>query len=77
MSNEHDPSAATPSVAAPLHREVRYEYSRNLAPLLTNLGVSLAVSTYQAAKLVVVGVDPSGALALSFHNFERAMGGPA
>jgi uncharacterized protein (TIGR03032 family) len=31
------------------------------------------VSTYQAGKLVVVGVH-QGALALSFHNFEQAMG---
>jgi uncharacterized protein (TIGR03032 family) len=75
MSNESDPSAG-PSEAgpAPAHREVRYEYSRNLAPLLTQLGASLVVSTYQAGKLVVVGVDEQGALALSFHNFERAMG---
>jgi uncharacterized protein (TIGR03032 family) len=75
MSNENDPSAA-PSEGDPAlaHREVRYEYSRNLAPLLAHLGASLVVSTYQAGKLVVVGVDQQGALALSFHNFERAMG---
>jgi uncharacterized protein (TIGR03032 family) len=75
MSNENDPSAG-PSEGgpAPAHREVRYEYSRNLAPLLAHLGASLVVSTYQAGKLVVVGVDQQGALALSFHNFERAMG---
>ena len=75
MSNENDPSAG-PSEGgpAPTHREVRYEYSRNLAPLLAHLGASLVVSTYQAGKLVVVGVDQQGALALSFHNFERAMG---
>jgi uncharacterized protein (TIGR03032 family) len=61
---------ATPSA----HREVRYEYSRDLAPLLIRLNVSLVVSTYQAGKLVVIGVDPQGTLSLSFHNFERAMG---
>ena len=60
--------------AAPSLREVRYEHTRNFGPLLAQLGASLVVSTYQAGKLVVVGVDPSGALALSFHNFERAMG---
>src|SRR5262245_64525682 len=60
--------------AAPVEREVRYEYSRNLPSLLTQLGISLTVSTYQAGKLVVVGVDQQGALALSFHNFERVMG---
>ena len=59
---------------APAYREIRYEHSRQFAPLLAQLGVSLIVSTYQAGKLVVVGVDQTGALALSFHNFERAMG---
>src|SRR5262245_23820393 len=75
MSSATDPNAG-PSTGGPTpaEREVRYEYSRNLAPLLSQLGASLAVSTYQAGKLVVVGVDPDGALAISFHNFERAMG---
>ena len=54
-------------------REVRYEYSENLAPLLSRLGASLWLSTYQAGKLVIVGVH-EGALKISFHNFERAMG---
>ena len=60
MSTESEPATGPPEVPAPAHREVRYEYSRNLAPLLTHLGVSLVVSTYQAGKLVVVGVDPQG-----------------
>jgi len=54
-------------------REVRHEYSRSLPPLLSRLGVSLLVSTYQAGKVVTVGVA-DGELALSYHNFERAMG---
>lgn len=58
--------------AAPL-REVRYEHSRNLPDLLARLGVSLLVSTYQAGKVFVIG-SHQGALALSFHNFEKAMG---
>jgi uncharacterized protein (TIGR03032 family) len=75
MSKESDPSAGPVEGGPdPSQREVRFEYSRNLPPLLTGLGASLVVSTYQAGKLVVVGVDPQGALALSFHNFERAMG---
>jgi uncharacterized protein (TIGR03032 family) len=75
MSQGSDPGAGPPpSGPDPTQREVRYEYSRNLTPLLTHLGVSLVVSTYQAGKLVVVGVDENGALALSFHNFERVMG---
>jgi uncharacterized protein (TIGR03032 family) len=40
---------------------------------LSQLGVSLLVSTYQAGKVVAVGVA-AGELTLSYHNFERAMG---
>src|SRR5947209_19878374 len=58
---------------APNYREVRYEHSRNFPAVLEHLGVSLLVSTYQAGKLFVVGAR-QGALALSFHNFEQAMG---
>src|SRR5947209_14596472 len=54
-------------------REIRHEYTRSLPPLLSQLGVSLLVSTYQAGKVVVVGVA-QGELTLSYHNFERAMG---
>jgi uncharacterized protein (TIGR03032 family) len=75
MSQESSQTSGLPGeTPAPAQREVSYEYSRNLAPLLAHLRVSLLVSTYQAGKLVVVGVDEQGALALSFHNFERAMG---
>lgn len=59
--------------AALATREVRHEYSRALPPLLDRLGVSLLVSTYQAGKVVAVGVAQND-LALSYHNFERAMG---
>jgi uncharacterized protein (TIGR03032 family) len=54
-------------------REVRHEYTRSLPPLLSQLGVSLLVSTYQAGKVAAVGVA-AGELTLSYHNFERAMG---
>src|SRR5262245_33698082 len=66
--------AAPPErTGAPATREVRHEYTRSLPPLLNQLGVSLLVSTYQAGKVVAVGVA-QGELALSYHNFERAMG---
>jgi uncharacterized protein (TIGR03032 family) len=65
----YHPDAMPP---APL-REVRYEVSRDFVPLLAQAGISLFISTYQAGKLVVVGTD-RGELALSFHNFEQAMG---
>src|SRR5262245_48338460 len=58
---------------APPTREVRHEYTHSLPPLLSQLGVSLLVSTYQAGKVVAVGVA-SGELTLSYHNFERVMG---
>jgi hypothetical protein len=67
-----DAAPLDPDAAAP-YREVRYEYSLNLAPILAHLGASVLVSTYQAGKVVVVGLH-QGALALSFHNFEQAMG---
>jgi uncharacterized protein (TIGR03032 family) len=57
----------------PPAREVRHEYTRNLPGLLSQLGVSVLVSTYQAGKVVTVGVA-QGELTLSYHSFERAMG---
>src|SRR5262249_60059964 len=58
---------------APPTREIRHEYTRSLPPFLSQLGVSLLVSTYQAGKVAAVGVA-AGELTLSYHNFERAMG---
>jgi len=58
---------------APPTREVGHEYTHSLPPLLSQLGVSLLVSTYQAGKVVAVGVA-QGELTLSYYNFERAMG---
>src|SRR5262245_60380957 len=68
-------SSAPPDLgsADPPLREVRYEYSPGMAPILSGLRTSLLVSTYQAGKLVTVGVRDGG-LAFSFHNFDRAMG---
>jgi len=57
----------------PPAREVRHEDTRNLPALLSQLGASLLVSTYQAGKVVAVGAH-QGELTLSYHNFERAMG---
>src|SRR5262245_54712143 len=70
-----DDATAAPGVgpAEPPTREVRYEYSHGFAPILAGLRTSLLVSTYQAGKLVTVGVRDGG-LTFSFHNFERAMG---
>lgn len=54
-------------------REVRYEYSNNFVSILTQLNVSLFLSTYQAGKLGVVTVQDR-ALKIKFHNFQQAMG---
>jgi uncharacterized protein (TIGR03032 family) len=55
------------------YREIQHEYTLNLPALFAELQLTLLVSTYQAGKLVVVGVD-QGQLAFSFHSFIRAMG---
>jgi hypothetical protein len=69
-----EPAAApTKKTDAPSEREVRHEYTHSLAELLSQLGISLLVSTYQAGKVVAVGVADND-LTLSYHNFERAMG---
>lgn len=52
---------------------VRFEHTGNFADVLTQLGVTLLVSTYQAGKLVVVG-SRRGNVNISFHNFDQAMG---
>jgi uncharacterized protein (TIGR03032 family) len=70
---EMELSAVEATDRPPSTREVCYECSNNFAPILAQLGVSLAVSTYQARKLVVLGTQ-AGALSLGFHNFQRAMG---
>src|SRR5947208_6288372 len=78
---EDEPAAESPEVPAgrraadadATYREVRYEHSRSFPAVLEHLGASLLVSTYQAGKLFVVG-GRQGSLALSFHNFEQAMG---
>src|SRR5262245_38603084 len=71
-SADADVTPPEPKAASPT-REIRHEYTHSLPPLLSRLGVSLLVSTYQAGKVVAVGVE-AGELTLSYHNFERAMG---
>lgn len=66
-------AASEKRAGATTTREVRHEYTPSLPAILDRLGVSLLVSTYQAGKVVAVGVA-EGALTLSYHNFERAMG---
>ena len=72
MSNQTETEAKTNAKQEGL-REVRFEYSNNLASILNRLNISLFFSTYQAGKLGVVTVK-NNSLSISFHNFEQAMG---
>jgi uncharacterized protein (TIGR03032 family) len=63
----HDPSVSRSATA------VRYEHSREFPDLLSHLGVSVLVSTYQAGKVLVLG-GHNGQLTIAVHNFEQPMG---
>jgi len=54
-------------------RDIRCSHSENLPALLTQLRLSVLISTYQTGHLVVVAAR-QGRLVLTFHQFERAMG---
>jgi uncharacterized protein (TIGR03032 family) len=55
------------------YRDIRCTHSESLPSLLTELGLSVLISTYQTGHLVVVAAR-QGRLVLTFHQFERAMG---
>jgi uncharacterized protein (TIGR03032 family) len=55
------------------HRDIRCSHSDNLPALLTQLRLSVLISTYQTGHLVVVAAR-QGRLVLTFHQFDRAMG---
>jgi uncharacterized protein (TIGR03032 family) len=55
------------------YRDIRCSHSANLPALLTELGLSVLISTYQTGHVVVVAAR-QGRLVLTFHQFERAMG---
>jgi uncharacterized protein (TIGR03032 family) len=54
-------------------RDIRCSHSESLPALLTQLRLSVLISTYQTGHLVVVAAR-QGRLVLTFHQFERAMG---
>jgi uncharacterized protein (TIGR03032 family) len=54
-------------------REVRYRHSPSFVDVLRERNCSLLVSTYQAGKLLAIGVADDR-LHFSFHNFDQAMG---
>jgi uncharacterized protein (TIGR03032 family) len=63
----------TPSEPALEHRDIRCSHSENLPALLTQLRLSVLISTYQTGHLIVASAR-QGRLVLTFHQFERAMG---
>lgn len=54
-------------------REVRFRHSPSFVEVLREARCSLLVSTYQAGKLLSIGLA-DGKLSFSFHNFDQAMG---
>ena len=54
-------------------REVRFRHSPSFVDVLREARCSLLVSTYQAGKLLSIGLA-DGKLNFSFHNFDQAMG---
>ena len=54
-------------------RDIRCSHSENLPALLSQLRLSVLISTYQTGHLVVVAAR-QGRLVLTFHQFDRAMG---
>jgi uncharacterized protein (TIGR03032 family) len=54
-------------------RDIRCSHSESLPALLTQLRLSVLISTYQTGHLVVVAAR-QGRLLLTFHQFQRAMG---
>jgi hypothetical protein len=53
--------------------DIHCSHSESLPELLTQLRLSVLISTYQTGHLVVVAAR-QGRLVLTFHQFERAMG---
>ena len=66
------PSSNTPA-SVPAPNPLRSVYTSNLPDILAQLGISLAVSTYQAGKVILVRND-NGVINTHFRNFHKPMG---
>jgi uncharacterized protein (TIGR03032 family) len=74
MQLSESPASGDPSESPPEKwREVRYRHSSTFVDVLREICSTLVVSTYQAGKLVAIGVA-DGSLHFSFHNLDQAMG---
>jgi uncharacterized protein (TIGR03032 family) len=70
FSNTQEPEA---SQSQPRAVPVNYEYSLHLPELLSQLDLSVLISTYQAGRVVSIGVY-QGQMRVSFAHFDQAMG---
>lgn len=71
MAEQHtsSPSAQTSLAQAPLTSV----YTNNLPAILDHFGISLAISTYQAGKVILVRSD-GGGINTHFRDFNKPMG---
>ncbi len=67
------PPPAEPSSEANTTQPLKSVYTGSLANILQQLNISLAVSTYQAGKVILVRVD-SGTVNTHFRTFQKPMG---
>lgn len=64
---------AAPSAQQPQPTQLRSVYTNNLPAILDHFGISLAVSTYQAGKVILVRQD-GGGINTHFRDFNKPMG---
>jgi len=69
----HEPAAA-PRAAAGSSVEFRYTQTDSFPTLLRQLGASLAVTTYQANKLLIARAAANAGLSMLVRTFDRPMG---
>ncbi len=68
MSDTPDPASATPEPT------VEISTSRGFASWLAEQRASLAITTYQSAKLFLIGLQPNGRLSVFERTLDRVMG---
>ena len=70
-----DPTAEAPAADAPQPDPLRSVYTSTLGEILQQTGISLAVSTYQAGKVILVRYDPeTETVNTHFRAFAKPMG---
>ncbi|MBK7218456.1 MAG: TIGR03032 family protein [Candidatus Promineofilum sp.] len=70
-----DPTAEAPAADAPQPDPLRSVYTNTLGEILQQTGISLAVSTYQAGKVILVRYDPeTETVNTHFRAFAKPMG---